>query len=261
MQIVIFITALILFAFGVLLGFEDKVTAATATYGAAVLSLIFSFLPKFKKFKGLGIEAELLDKKIEEADTLLSQLRDVSIPIAEMVLSSTARMGRWDSGMPRNKKHDLVQRMERELRKVGVSDTQLDLAKEDWHYYNIFDLSSPVFGTITEALQRHLSEREHVLSQFSQPITPEHKSEYEQLVENRNIALKEVQGLKDLQQLKNQSELPTLLTESVSNSKLLSGDEKISLASNIEEQIKDIDHYVKHKEFRRLSVWLSENDS
>lgn len=260
MQIAIFITALILFAFGVVLSFQDQVTAAAVTYSAAVLSLIFAFLPEFKKFKGLGIEAELLDKKIEEADILLSQLRDISIPIAEMLLSSTARMGRWDSGMPRHKKHDLVQRIERELRKVGVSDTQLEQAKEDWHYYNIIDLSRPVFKSITEALQPHLKERENALSQFPQPITPERKSEYEQLIENRNIALKEIQDLRNIQQLKNQSELPTLLTESVSNSNLLSSDEKNSLASNIEEKTQDIDHYVKHKEFRRLSVWLSEND-
>jgi len=40
---------------------------------------------------------------------------------------------------------------------------------------------------------------------------------------------------------------------------VLSGDEKVDLASNVEEKIKDIDHYIKYKEFRRLSVWLSED--
>ena len=59
MQIVIFTLAIILFASGVGLGFMEKVGAATtATYTAAVLCLIFTFLPEFKKFKRLGIEAE-----------------------------------------------------------------------------------------------------------------------------------------------------------------------------------------------------------
>jgi len=125
LQIVIFIVAILLFVAGVWLGYMDKAGVATATYGAAVLSLIFAFLPEFKKFKGLGIEAELLDKKIEETDKLLKQLRDITAPIAEMLISSTARAGRWGSGMPRSQRYELMQKIESELKKCGVEDSQL----------------------------------------------------------------------------------------------------------------------------------------
>lgn len=108
MQIIIFIVSILLFSSGVALGFIDNVGAATATYAAAVLSLIFAFLPEFKKFKGLGIEAELLDKKIEETDKLLKQLRDITTPIAEMLIASTARAGRWGASMPRSQKYELM---------------------------------------------------------------------------------------------------------------------------------------------------------
>ena len=66
-RIIVFIIAVILICAGVLLSFQDKSASAGVTYTAAILCLIFSFLHAFKKFKGLGVEAELLDKKIEEA--------------------------------------------------------------------------------------------------------------------------------------------------------------------------------------------------
>lgn len=261
MQITIFIVALLLFASGVGLGFMDKVGAASATYTAAALSLIFAFLPEFKKFKGLGIEAELLDKKIEESDELLNQLRDITAPISEMLISSTARMGRWDSAMPRHQKYELLQRIERELKNCGINEEQLEQAKSDWHFYNIFDLSSPIFEKIVNKLKPILQEREKQLRDFKQPITPDKKEEYEQLIAYRNEASKEIGDFRDMRQLKNQKELPKLIRESIASSDILHPDEKNSLNREVEEEVRDLEHYIKHKEFRRLSVWLANDDS
>jgi len=259
-RVTILITALALFASGIGLGFLDKVSASVAAYAAAVLGLVFVFLPEFKKFKGLGIEAELLDRKIQEADRLMAQLRDISVPIAEMLLSSTARMGRWGSSMPRYQKHELLQRIERELRKCGVTDAQLEQAKTDWHRYNIFDLSSPVLKSIIDALQPHLKERESALNRFPHPISPDRKNEYDRVIEERNIVLRERQALLDLQQLKDQSKTAASILSAIRESQVLSDDEKKNLLESLDEQIKDIEHYVKHKDFRRLSVWLAESN-
>lgn len=260
MQITILVTALLLFVSGVGLGFMDKTGAATATYTAAVLSLIFAFLPEFKKFKGLGIEAELLDKKIEETDRLLNQLRDITAPIAEMLLSSTARIGRWGSAMPRHQQYELVQKIENELKKCGVIDEQLEQAKSDWHFYNTFDLSVPVFKKIEAKLQLIQEEIEKQLRKFKQPIAPDNKDAYEQLIEHRNEASKEVAGFRDLMQIKNKKELPGLITESINNSNLLNAEQKAEIISDIEEEFRDLEHYIKHKEFRRLAVWFANDD-
>lgn len=261
MQIVIFIVAILLFVAGVWLGYMDKAGVATATYGAAVLSLIFAFLPEFKKFKGLGIEAELLDKKIEETDKLLKQLRDITSPIAEMLFSSTARAGRWSSGMPRSQKYELMQRIESELKKCGVEDSQLEKAKQDWHFYNTFDLASPIFQKINQKLRPIQQEREKVLNQFKQPITPEKMEEHKKLIEHRNEVSKEIADLSDLIQIKNQGRLAEQIRESISNSAALTDDDKTTLNKDIDEELRDLEHYIKHKEFRRLSVWFGNDDS
>ncbi|QDF74341.1 MULTISPECIES: hypothetical protein [Shewanella] len=261
MQIIIFIVAILLFISGVGLGYMDKVGAATATYTAAVLSLIFAFLPEFKKFKGLGIEAELLDKKIEETEHLLKQLRDITAPISEMLISSTARAGRWEAGLPRSQKYELIQRIESELKKCGVEAAQLERAKADWHFYNIFDLASPIFERITKKLQPIQQEREKTLGEFKQPITPDRMDEYNRLIKHRNEVSKEIADLRDLWQIKKQDNLATLILESISNSGSLSEVEKSSLIHELEEEIRDLEHYIKHKEFRRLSVWFANDDS
>jgi hypothetical protein len=261
LQIIIFIVAILLFISGVGLGYMDKVGAATATYTAAVLSLIFAFLPEFKKFKGLGIEAELIDKKIEETDHLLKQLRDITAPISEMLISSTVRAGRFDSGLPRSKKYELMQRIESELKKCGVEASQLEQAKADWHFYNIFDLASPIFEKITGKLNPIKQEREKTLHEFKQPITPERIDEHTMLIQQRNEISKEISDLRDIRQIKKQDDLVKLILDSISNFASLSEEEKSRLNNELEEEIRDLGHYIKHKEFRRLSVWFANDDS
>lgn len=261
MQIIIFIVAILLFVSGVGLGYMDKVGAATATYTAAVLSLVFAFLPEFKKFKGLGIEAELLDKKIEETDKLLKQLRDITAPISEMLISTTARSGRFDSGMPRRQKYELIQRIEGELKKCGVEDPQLEQAKNDWNFYNTFDLATPIFEKITAKLKPILQEREKALQESKQPITPDRMDEHNRLIQHRNEVSKEIADLRDLRQIKKQGHLVELITESISSSGAFSEEDKTSLTNELDEELRDLEHYIKYKEFRRLSVWLANDNS
>jgi hypothetical protein len=257
MQITMIIVAILLFTSVVVMGYQDKVGAETATYTAAVLCLVFAFLPEFKKFKGLGIEAELLDKKIEETDNLLKQLRDITAPMSEMLISSTARAGRLGSAMPRSQKYELMQRIETELKKCGVDEEQLEKTKQDWHFYNIFDLSSPIFEKIQNKLQPIQQEREKKLREFKQPIAPDKQDEYKQLIDNRNEVSKEMDKFRDLRQLKNQRNLAKKITKEIEESENLSTLEKQELNSEIEEELRDLEHYTKHKEFRRLSVWFA----
>ena len=61
MQKAILVTAIALLAVGAGLAAFGNVGGATVTYGVAILCLIFAFLGQFKRFKGLGVEAELWD--------------------------------------------------------------------------------------------------------------------------------------------------------------------------------------------------------
>ena len=67
---VIFVLSTLLFLFGGILCYQYKTSSAIATYGAAVLCLVFVYLDKFDSFEGFGIKAKVRfgDKTVVEKD-------------------------------------------------------------------------------------------------------------------------------------------------------------------------------------------------
>ena len=260
MQIAIFIVAILLLAAGFFLGYVENIGAATATYGAAVISLIFAFLPEFKKFKGLGIEAELLDRKIEETDKLLRQLRDITTPIAEMLFSSAARAGRYGSNMSNRQKYELVQKIESELKKCGIDESSLEKAKEDWHYFVIFDLTCPIISKVSSKLQPIQHELAEKIREIKKPLTAETQETYDKLQIRWTEVSEEISEFRSLRHEKNQTVLVDKIRKSIFSTDLLNNDEKKVLMNEIAEDLEDIAHYIKYKDFRRPSTWIN-NDN
>jgi hypothetical protein len=65
----------------------EKVTEAAVVFGLGFLSFIYANVARFKRFKGLGFEAELWEDKQKEAADLIERLREVvSIYTREVVL-------------------------------------------------------------------------------------------------------------------------------------------------------------------------------
>ena len=258
MQIIVFIASLALLSAGATLSFYDQVGAATATYAAGILTMIFAFLSEFKKFKGLGIEAELLDKKIEEADDLISRLRNISIPLAEMLLSSTARMGRVGTIMPRKQKYELLKKIESELKECGVTDDQLESTKTDWHFYNIFDLASPIFDALHKYNRKHKTLIGKERSEFGKTaITPERRLDHDLLCDRNKLICDEDQEIGKIRQTKDQKNLPSLIKKFIAESSVFTDTEKDNINSEIEESMKDIEFYINQKEFRRKEHWFN----
>lgn len=217
--------------------------------------LIFVFLTEFKKFKGFGIEGELLDQKIGAADRLLTESRDLAAPMAEMLISTVAGAGRWGSGMSRAKKYELIQRVTSELERSGVTDAQLKQAQQEWHFYNLFDLSSPIIDGVIDRLQEHLKQCDGKLNDLPKPITID--AEYQKIQEARNEVGEELGKIRSLHSLKDQTNVAGAIRSAVKNSVVLTDSEKEEILDMHREELLDAEYYAQHKEFRRLDVWLS----
>jgi len=79
--------------------YKENVTHAAAIFGLGFLSFIYANVSRFKKFKGLGFEAELWEDKKKEAANLIEQLRNiVTIYTREILLSrvQVLRLSRVD---------------------------------------------------------------------------------------------------------------------------------------------------------------------
>lgn len=260
MRIVILIASLLLMGAGVVLSYLDKTSGATATYAASIFCLIFVYLSQFKRFKGFGVEAELLEKKIEEADEALKRLRAITAPIAHMLFTMVARMGRWDSMVPRKQRYEIMEQIENELLKNGVEEDVLEESKKDWHHFNIIDLARPIINGTLTSFDEIIKAKQEKVNSFRGTITAEIKPEHDLAISE----LRKVQGVRqelaDLYKLKNKKRLATEIEKFIVSNEILEKSRKDELLNKYQEELEDLKHYIKYKEFRRLEHWFVSKD-
>jgi hypothetical protein len=255
MRGILFVAGLVLFGAGAVLSYQDKTASATATYGAGALCLVFAFLPEFKRVKGFGLEAELLEKKIEEADKVLKHLRAVSAPISEMLFTMAARMGRWGSAIPRRDRYRIMKQVEEELTSIGVADHDIDKSKRDWNLYNMLDLARPIFDGVREKLKTRIAEKDDALRSFPNPIAV-NDQRYNDVLNERGRLHEQQQELDALRKIETAEGLPDALEHYIRTSDALSDDEKQEVLQRFKEELEDLRYYGKHHQFRRLEVWF-----
>lgn len=247
LRISLLIASLMLFASGVYLSYLDKTGGATATYAAAVFCLIFVFLTEFRKFKGFGVEAELLERKIDEADKALKQLRDITSPIAEMLFSTVARSGRIGAMMPRRKRYELQQRIESELKSCGVSEAQIEKAKGDWHFFNIHDLSQPVFQVLSTHVDEFMGRELQKLS------ANQHDSPGVRLADHQR------EELSRLRSRIGDKDLPNEIINFIRKSEIFDSEKKTKIEAEISQSISELSYYIKNHNFNNLDEWFNGN--
>jgi len=127
---IIFIVSLFLFAFGGVLSYKNKTGSAIATYGAAILCLVFVYLGKFESFEGLGIKAKMKEQ-IREADATIKQLREISAVSSEATLTNLMA-GSFMGGMKSEKRFELHDKIIDSLKKIGANQDQINEIESDW---------------------------------------------------------------------------------------------------------------------------------
>jgi hypothetical protein len=77
---------------------QQSVIAATSLTAGLVL-LFAATIDRFESLKGLGVEAKTrqLDRKLEEADSVLRRLKELAEITGEALLDLHSKMGRWNS--------------------------------------------------------------------------------------------------------------------------------------------------------------------
>lgn len=241
---------------GILLALDDKTLSASACFTAAIACLIFVFIDRIKWFKGFGLEVQL-EQKIKEADDVIQRLRAVSTPIAEMLFTMAARMGRWDSAIPRQDRYRIMKQIEEELKLTGASSEQLEKAKREWHRYNTFDLARLIFLKAHKQINAKIRVKDGETSSHPQPITSGDLA-WDRLIQERKDLYNERQKLENLYKIENWQDLPNSLENYIKTSAALTAGERDSILQETKEDLLDLKYYVDHREFRRLDVWLED---
>lgn len=164
------ILGLVFLSFSIFGLWQRDITSASASFGLGFLSFIYANVARFKKFKGLGFEAELWEDKKKEAEHLIERLKAVvSIYTQEVVLSKVkaGRLGGSPEWEQRWKLYDeLVQRHQDLGQTIDFSDL-----KRQVDAYFLFDMTMPQYQKCRQALQNAAQKAREVMSKkFGSPI-------------------------------------------------------------------------------------------
>jgi hypothetical protein len=255
MRRTLFAVALTLFAVGTFLILTDKVAASATTYAAGIVSLVFVFLSKFKRFKGFGIEAELLEKRVEEANVTIKRLRAIALPMAEMLFTIAARMGRWGSALPHRDSYRLMESIQTELQKNGVSQEELESAKVNWHYFNMRDLAVPITMRLGKTIQAKIAKAHADLSKVPSPIN-QNDPDFLRINQNLTKLNQYLTGLSAIYTEGNSIDFAERIESAINSTEVLDADEKRQLLAESRTELDDLKYYEEKMSFRNLERWF-----
>ncbi len=260
-RISILLFSIALFASGIALAFNDKTASASVVMAAGVITLIFLYLSQFKRFKGLGIEAELWEQEMEEAEQLVSRLQGLSVAVSEPLMYMAARSGRWSSGIPRRKKFEMMKGIEAQLRDNGVPEQKIIAAMEEWHRFNLIDLSMDFRQAISDIAHEKIREIDQMTKQLSKPISggdikkvKEHQRRHQEIDAQREAFVNVDLGAPN-------KGYSGRLENNFESIDFLDGEEKESLKRRFAEDISDVEYYEENKKFRRLEHWFTSEEN
>lgn len=90
---------------------DGKVAEAGVVFGFAFLSFLYANLSRFKRFKGLGFEAELWEDKQKEAADLIDRLKSVVTIYTQEIVMNKVMWGRFGDGQRWKETWDLYEEL------------------------------------------------------------------------------------------------------------------------------------------------------
>lgn len=133
---------------------DREIPAATLGFAAGLLMLLAATVDRFESVKGLGIEAKTrqLDRKLEEADKQLTQLRTLAELSGATLLLLASKAGRFDGAPTPREAVDLASRVRGILASVDASPATISSALKPFVRMMCIDISHALVGSAHVAL-------------------------------------------------------------------------------------------------------------
>ena len=151
--------------------YQSQMSAFATSFGIAFFCFFYANLARFKKFKGLGFEAELWADKQKEAEDLIGRLKEVYEIYSNEILISKAKEGRWGSSENRwTSVWELYDLIDTRHNKLG-QNLNLSKAKKTLDQYFIFDIIHPLYDEIQKTVSEgHAMASSTISREFGSPI-------------------------------------------------------------------------------------------
>jgi hypothetical protein len=134
-------------------------------------SFFYSNLTRFKKFKGLGFEAELWEDKQKEAADLIDRLKSiVTVYTREIVMNKVMR-NRWSSGKEWQERWEVYDELTGKHAELGQNIDFSSLKREVDRVF-IFDMCSPLASSIRRKIEKaKATSAEKIRSKYSSIVS------------------------------------------------------------------------------------------
>lgn len=166
----LFVIALIFLAFSMQSFLRAEVTGATAAFAMFFLCLIYGNVSRFKRFKGLGFEAELWEDKQKEAADLIDRLKNIVEVYTREIVMMKVMAGRFGGSSQWSDRWALYEEL------VGQHDTlgqKIDFLplKEKVYRVMVFDAVSFLYQEIQVSFREAYRRAETAIDEeFGSPI-------------------------------------------------------------------------------------------
>lgn len=158
--------------FSLKLLYNDEITSGSAIFGIGFLSFLYSNLARFKKFKGLGFEAELWEDKQKEAADLIDRLKGIVSAYTREIVMGNVMRGRWGGGGDQwTDRWALFEELTHKHTELG-QDIDFSQLKQDVDSVFIFDICSPVASSVRKSIEKRKADAQQQIRQkYGSPIT------------------------------------------------------------------------------------------
>lgn len=149
---------------------NGDVAGASATFGMAFFSFIYANISRFKRFKGLGFEAELWEDKQKEAEQLIDRLKEVVSVYTREIVMGRVKQGRWANGADWKGHWSVYSELVEKHSDLGQEIDFTDL-KRSMDQYFIFDMNlRQIEGIRKPILDGKGKARKIIDEEFGSPI-------------------------------------------------------------------------------------------
>lgn len=131
--------------------FDDQFAEASGIILFGFFAFFFANISRFKRFKGLGFEAELWEDKQKEAEQLVDQLRDVVSIYSREVIIGKVRIGRFLDGGRWKECWKLYDDLLAEHTSLGQNIDFSQLKKEMDDFF-LFDMTHPQVNKLSQSI-------------------------------------------------------------------------------------------------------------
>lgn len=257
---VLVLIAVALFGAGIGLGYRDLVAAEMATFTAGAVVLIFVFLSQFKRFKGLGIEAEMWEREMEEAQEIAEKFRNLATVVAKPLITNSMRLGRWSTGISRREMDNMVSEVKSILEKSGSRPEEIEAALEDYRRYTAFDMTRPAYSEVKKVLDEKVKEKQDVIDAYRGRVPADQNQVYNAAAGALSAARQSAKHVLEGFKITYADAYPETVRARVNECDLLTAQEKQNLLASLKDTIDDLVYFRETGKIRRPAVWFAEQD-